>query len=56
MTMLGPAGHCIFGIAASGTTGTDKITHTVGGKRVIIIRKITFLRATSDYLSVFNPT
>ena len=56
MTMLGSVGYSILRIARAGAAGTDKISDAVAGQGVIIIRKIAFVGATSDYLAVHNST
>jgi len=56
MTVLRSVGYGILGIATACATGANKITHTVCGKGVIIIRKISLVGTTSDYLAVHNST
>ena len=54
MTMLGSGGYSILGMPTPGATGANKTSNTVAGQGVIIIRKIALVRATSDYLAVYN--
>ena len=56
MTMLGSVGYGILGITTPGAAGTDKAADAVAGQGVVIIRKITLMGATSDYLAVHNST
>ena len=46
----------IFGITTACATGTNKITHTVCWKGIIIIGEIPLVGAPSDYLAVYNST
>jgi hypothetical protein len=56
MAMLSPFGDSIRGVAAAGSARTDKISHAVGGKRIIVIRKISLVRATAFYGAAFHLT
>jgi hypothetical protein len=56
MPIFGAGGHSVLGVAAAGACWTDKISHAVGRKRVIIVAKITFVGSTPDYFAVFDPT
>jgi hypothetical protein len=56
MPILGAGGHSVLGIAATGACWTDKITHAVGRKRVVIVAEIPFVGSTPDYLAVFDST
>ncbi len=47
MAMLGAFGDSILGVATACAAGTNKISHTVGGKRVVIIRKISLMRSAA---------
>jgi len=56
MAMFRTVCNSIFGITTACTTGTNKITHTVCWKGVIIIGKIPLVGASPDYLAVYNST
>jgi hypothetical protein len=47
MAMLGAVRGSIFGVATACAAGTNKISHTVGGKRVVLVRKIALVRAAA---------
>ena len=54
MATLRAAGGSIRGVAAACAAGTNKASHAVGGKRVIVIRKIAFVRASAFYGAAFH--
>ena len=56
MTVLGALGYSILGIATAGAARTDKAADAVTGQGIIIIREITLVGATSDYLTLYNST
>ena len=56
MPMLGAFGDSIFGVAAACAAGASKISHAVGGKRVVVIRKIALVRAAAFYGAAFHAT
>jgi hypothetical protein len=56
MAMLGAFGDSIFGVATACAARTNKISHTVGGKRVVVIRKIALVRAAAFYGAAFHAT
>jgi hypothetical protein len=56
MAMLGAFGGSIFGVATACAAGTNKISHAVGGKRVVVIRKIALVRAAAFYGAAFHST
>ena len=56
MAMLGALGGSIFGVATACAAGTNKISHAVGGKRVVVIRKIALVRAAAFYSAAFHST
>ena len=47
MAMLRAFGDGISGKATACTTRTDKISHAVCGQRIVIVRKISFVRTTT---------
>ena len=55
VAVLGSSGHSIFGIATTGTGGADKSSYTVGRKRVVIIRQISFVRTSAYQFTVSDP-
>jgi hypothetical protein len=56
MAMLGAVGDSIFGVATACAARTNKIPHAVGGKWVVVIRKISLVRAAAFYGAVFHST
>jgi hypothetical protein len=56
MAMLGAFGDSIFWVAAACAAGTNKISHAVGGKRVVVIRKIALVGAAAFYGTAFHLT
>jgi hypothetical protein len=56
MAMLGAFGDSIFGVATACAARTNKISHAVGGKRVVVIRKIALVRAAAFYGAAFHST
>ena len=56
MAMLGAFGDSIFGVATACAAGTNKISHAVGGKRVVVVRKIALVRAAAFYGAAFHST
>ena len=56
MAMLGAFGDSIFWVATACAAGTNKISHTVGGKRVVVVRKIALVRAAAFYGAAFHST
>ena len=56
MAMLRALGGSIFGVATTCAAGTNKISHAVGGKRVVVIRKIALVRAAAFYSAAFHST
>ena len=52
--MFGALGNGILWVAAACTTGTNKITHTVSGKGVVVIREISLVGAATLYCPFFN--
>ena len=47
-------GNRILGVSAAGTRRADKIAHTVGGQRVKVVVKITFVRPAAAHAAVFH--
>jgi hypothetical protein len=56
MAMLGAVRGSIFGVATACAARTNKISHAVGGKRVVVIRKISLMRAAPFYGASFHST
>ncbi len=56
VAMLGAFGDSIFGVATACAARTNKISHAVGGKRVVVIRKIALVRAAAFYGAAFHST
>jgi len=56
MPMLGAFGDSIFGVATACAAGTSEISHAVGGKRVVVIRKIALVRTAAFYGAAFHAT
>jgi hypothetical protein len=56
MAMLGAFGDSIFWVAAACAAGTNEISHAVGGKRVVVIRKIPLVGTTAFYGTAFHLT
>ena len=56
MPMLGAFGDSIFGVATACAAGTNKISHAVGGKRVVVIRKIALVWTAAFYGAAFHAT
>ena len=56
MAMLGAFGDSIFWVATACAAGTNKISHAVGGKRVVVIRKIALVGTTAFYGAAFQAT
>ncbi len=56
MAVLGAVRGSILGVATACAAGTNKISHTVGGKRVVIIRKISLMRSAAFYGAAFHAT
>jgi len=56
MAMLWAVRGCKFGVATACAAGTNKISHAVGGKRVVVIRKISLVRAAPFYGASFHST
>jgi hypothetical protein len=56
MAMLGAVGDSIFGVATACAARTNKISHAVGGKWVVVIGKISLVRAAAFYGAVFHST
>jgi hypothetical protein len=54
MAMFRAVGNSILWIATARTTRTNKITHTVCGKGVVIIGEISLVRPAALYLTVFR--
>ncbi len=56
MAMLGAFGDSIFGVATACAAGTNKVSHAVGGKRVVVIRKIALVWTAAFYGAAFHAT
>jgi hypothetical protein len=56
MAMLGAFRDSIFGVATACAAGTNKISHAVGGKRVVVIRKIALVGTAAFYGAAFYAT
>jgi hypothetical protein len=54
MAMFSPFGDSIRGVTTACAAGTNKISHAVGGKGVIVIRKIALVRASAFYGAAFH--
>ena len=55
ITVFRAFGSRIFGISAARTSRADKISHTVGGKGIIIVGQIPLMRPPAGDSAVFNP-
>ena len=56
MAMLSPFGDSILGVATARAARTNKVSHAVGGKRIIVIRKIALVRTAAFYGAAFHST
>lgn len=56
VAMFSPFGNSICGVAAARATRTNKVSHAVGWKRVIIIGKIALVRTAAFYGASFHST
>jgi hypothetical protein len=56
MAMLRPFGDSIRGVATARAAGTNKVSHAVGGKWIIVIRKIALVRTAAFYGAAFHST
>jgi hypothetical protein len=56
VAMLRPFGDSIRGVATARAARTNKVSHAVGGKRVVVIRKIALVRTAAFYGPVFHST
>ena len=56
MAMLSPFGDSIRGVATARAARTNKVSHAVGGKRIIVIRKIALVRTAAFYGAAFHST
>ena len=56
MAMLRPFKDSIRGVATARAARTNKVSHAVGGKRVIIIRKIALVRTAAFYGAALHST
>jgi len=56
ITVFRAFGSRISGISAPCTSWTDKVPHTVGGKRIIIVGQIPFMRPPAGNSAVLNSS
>jgi hypothetical protein len=56
ITVFRAFGSGISGISAARTSRADKVPHTVGGKGIIIVGQVPFMRSSAGNLSVMNPS
>ena len=56
MAVFSPFGDSILGVATARAARTNKVSHAVGGKRVIVIRKIALVRTAAFYGAAFHST
>jgi hypothetical protein len=54
VAMFGAVRGSIFGVTTARAARTNKVSHAVGGKWVIVIRKITFVRTPPFYGAAFH--
>jgi hypothetical protein len=55
IAVFGTFGSRISGISAARTSGTDKVSHTVGGKSIIIKGQVPFMGSSTGNSTVSNP-
>ena len=56
MAMLSPFGDSIRGVATACAARTNKVSHAVGGKWIIVIGKIALVRTAAFYGAAFHST
>ena len=56
VAMFSPFGDSILGVATTCAARTNKVSYAVGGKRVIVIRKIALVRPAAFYGAAFYST
>jgi hypothetical protein len=56
MAMFSPFGDSIRGVTTACAARTNKISHAVGGKGVVVIRKVALVRAATFYGAAFHST
>ena len=56
VAMFSPFGDSILGVATARAARTNKVSHAVGGKRIIVIRKIALVRSAASYGAAFHST